>query len=44
MVNGELVRLRYAQASSYPPDVRHLDWLRQLEAEARTANRGLWSD
>jgi micrococcal nuclease len=42
MVNAELVRLGYARAPSYPPDIRHQEYLRQLEAEARRAGRGLW--
>lgn len=42
-VNAELVRLGYAQAVSYPPDVRHQETLRQMEREARQGGRGLWS-
>ena len=42
MVNAELVRQGYAHAVSYPPDVKHLAWLRSLEAQARAAGRGLW--
>ena len=42
MVNAELVRLGYARARSYPPDVKHQDLLRGLETEARAAERGLW--
>lgn len=43
MVNAELVREGFAQASSYPPDVRYQEQLRVLEQEARQAQRGLWA-
>lgn len=42
MVNAELVRLGYAQASSFPPDVRYQALFARLQQEARTAGRGLW--
>jgi micrococcal nuclease len=42
-VNAALVRQGYAVASSYPPDVKYQDLLRQAEQEARQAERGLWS-
>lgn len=41
-VNGELVRQGYAQAITYPPDVKYQDHLRALQREARNAGRGLW--
>ena len=41
-VNGELVRLGYARAISYPPDTKYQERLAQLEEEAREARRGLW--
>ena len=41
-VNGELVRQGYAQAITYPPDVKYQKLLRALEREARNAGRGLW--
>ena len=41
-VNGELVRQGYAQANTYPPDVKYQKRLRALEREARSAGRGLW--
>ena len=41
-VNGELVRLGYARAISYPPDTKYQERLAQLEEEARQASRGLW--
>lgn len=43
MVNAELVRLGYANATSYPPDVKYHDIFRRLEREARDAGRGLWA-
>ncbi|MGQ9793005.1 MAG: thermonuclease family protein, partial [Anaerolineae bacterium] len=42
MVNAELVRLGYAQVSTFPPDVKYQDWFLRLEREARNAGRGLW--
>jgi micrococcal nuclease len=42
MVNAILVREGYAQSSAYPPDVRHQELFDGLEAEARSAGRGLW--
>ena len=41
-VNAELVRLGYAQASTYPPDVRYQDLFLEMQQEAREAKRGLW--
>jgi micrococcal nuclease len=42
-VNAELVRLGYATASTYPPDVRYSDLFAQLAMEAKEAARGLWA-
>ena len=42
MINAMLVREGYAQASAYPPDVRYQELFNGLEAEARSAERGLW--
>lgn len=44
MVNSELVRLGYAYATSYPPDIKHQDLFTRLEREARGAGRGLWGE
>jgi micrococcal nuclease len=41
-VNAELVRLGYAQTSTYPPDVRYADLFLEMQQEAREAARGLW--
>jgi micrococcal nuclease len=42
-VNEELIRQGYGHAYTRFP-FRHLDRFRQLEAEAREAGRGLWSE
>jgi len=41
-VNAELVRGGYAQAISYPPDIKYQSLFLQLQNEARMAGRGLW--
>lgn len=41
-VNDYLVRQGFAQASSYPPDVRYQERLNQAQKEAREAGLGLW--
>jgi micrococcal nuclease len=43
-VNLELVSRGYAQAVTFPPDVRHADTFRAAEREAREAGRGLWGE
>ncbi|MDQ4064563.1 MAG: thermonuclease family protein [Actinomycetota bacterium] len=43
MANARLVVNGYATAFTYPPNVRHADLFVQLEREARTGERGLWS-
>lgn len=43
-VNAEIVRLGYARAVSYPPNVTHDDLLAQMELEARQAGVGLWAE
>jgi micrococcal nuclease len=42
--NGELVRLGYAEAVSYPPDTRYQWQLEQLEKEAKAAKLGIWGE
>jgi len=42
MVNAELVRLGYAQVLTVPPNVRHAELFRKLQADARDHRRGLW--
>ncbi len=43
MANARLVVNGYANAYTYPPNVRHSELLLQLERFAREENRGLWS-
>ena len=43
MINAELVRLGYAKASTYPPDVKYATLFITMEQEARSNNRGLWA-
>jgi endonuclease YncB( thermonuclease family) len=42
-VNAELLRQGFAQIVTYPPDVAMQEEFQALQAEARTAGRGLWS-
>ncbi len=42
MVNDVLVRQGFAHASSYPPDIKYQEQLRDAEREARENGRGLW--
>jgi micrococcal nuclease len=42
-VNAELVRLGYAQVSTYPPDVKYQEYFEQLQQEAQTARIGQWA-
>ena len=43
-VNDVLVHDGYAKAATYPPDVKYSQLFRELEVEARNANRGLWNE
>jgi micrococcal nuclease len=43
MANARLVVNGYANAYTYPPNVRHADLFVQLEREAREGDRGLWA-
>ncbi len=42
MLNARLVLDGYANAYTYPPNVKYTDVLKDLQAEAREAGRGLW--
>jgi micrococcal nuclease len=42
MVNMILVGEGYAQAATYPPDVKHAEEFVNLQREASDAKRGLW--
>jgi micrococcal nuclease len=41
-INAELVKLGYAQAISYPPDVKYQELFLGLQREARAVKIGLW--
>lgn len=43
MVNEQLVAEGFAQAVSFPPDIKYQDQLRVAEAQARDSKIGLWS-
>jgi micrococcal nuclease len=42
-INAELVRLGYASAISYPPDIKYQDKFLELQKLAREAKLGLWN-
>lgn len=42
-INDELVRQGFANASTYPPDVKYQDKFSEAQKEARENNRGFWS-
>ena len=44
MINELLVREGYAQASSYPPDVKYQDRFNEAEKQARAEQKGLWGE
>ena len=41
-VNAELVSLGYAEAKSYPPDIKHQSYLEELERKAKKEGKGMW--
>lgn len=41
-INAEIVRLGYAHAKAYPPDIKHQWYLQIMETEARKTKRGIW--
>ena len=43
MVNTELVRLGYALALAYPPDIKYQESINSFEKEAKANSAGLWS-
>ncbi len=43
MANARLVVNGYANAFTYPPNIRHSELFVQLQREARENDRGLWS-
>ena len=42
-INAEIVRLGYAEAKEYPPDLKYRSLFRQLEGEAKAAKIGMWA-
>ena len=42
--NAELVKQGYAQAATYPPNVKYVELFIRLQKEARENNRGLWKE
>ena len=44
MLNARLVLDGYANAYTYPPNVKYTEVLKDLQAEAREAGRGLWAE
>ena len=40
-VNAELVKLGYAQATPYPPDVKYESYFLSVENEAKASQRGI---
>ena len=42
--NAELVKQGYAQAATYPPNVKYVELFISLQKEARENNRGLWKE
>ncbi len=44
MLNARIVLDGYANAYTYPPNVKYTGVLRDLQAEARDAERGLWAE
>lgn len=44
MFNAILVKEGYAQISTFPPDVKYVDYFSKYQKEAREQNKGLWKD
>lgn len=44
MLNARLVLDGYANAYTYPPNVKYTEVLKDLQAEAREDGRGLWAE
>jgi len=42
-VDAELVRLGYAPATPYPPDIKYKTYLKSLEEQAKAMNLGMWA-
>lgn len=44
MLNARIVLDGFANAYTYPPNVKYTDTLKDLQSEARRAGRGLWAE
>lgn len=44
MLNARIVLDGFANAYTYPPNVKYTDVLKDLQSEARSAGRGLWAE
>jgi micrococcal nuclease len=44
LVNAALVQQGFAAAATYPPNVRHAEYFRELQQRARDTEQGLWRD
>ncbi|NLW42463.1 MAG: nuclease [Tissierellia bacterium] len=42
--NAILLLGGYANVTTFPPDIKYVDFFRQLEKEGRESNTGLWGD
>lgn len=42
MLNEEIVKARYGQVYTVPPNVKYVERIRKAEREARESKRGLW--
>lgn len=42
-INDYLVKEGFANATSYPPDIKYQDQFRESESQARSQNKGLWN-
>lgn len=42
LINAEMVRLGYAYAKAYPPDIKYQPYLEAMEMEAKQKKRGIW--
>ncbi len=43
-VNAEMVRLGYAYAATFPPDVKYQEYFLKLQREAQESDRGFWAN
>jgi endonuclease YncB( thermonuclease family) len=43
LVNGELVRLGFAEAVEYLPDTKYQDLFTSWQEESKKAERGIWT-